>query len=125
MYVPPFDSLLKAIGTTRAEFEKSPQVIIPSGLFKLLLQIAIASSEFNETGYLRDNPDIAQAMRAGTLSDPQMHYAGFGFLVRLWPFIRRSQRRGLGGGADGSSLTDLCQEKPPCCMCLPASPRFL
>ena len=52
MFVPPFNSLLKAIGLTRTEFEASKQVTIPTELFKLLLQVTIANSDFNEAGYL-------------------------------------------------------------------------
>ena len=63
MYVPPFNSLLKAIGLNRAEFERSAEVHIPTELFKLLLQIAIANSDFNTKGYLKANPDVADAVR--------------------------------------------------------------
>src|SRR3954471_10140724 len=65
MYVPPFDSLLTAIGVTRAEFENASVVVVPTELLKLLLQIAVASGDFNEAGYLRENQDIAGAVRAG------------------------------------------------------------
>jgi len=79
MYVPPFDSLLQAIGMTRAEFESSTEVTIPSELFKLLLQVAVVNSDFNEAGYLRANPDVAEAVREGSPDEARIHYAGFGF----------------------------------------------
>lgn len=79
MYVPPFDSLLRAIGMTRAEFERSTEVRIPTELFKLLLQVAVANSDFNTKGYLRANPDVADAVRNGTTEDARIHYVGFGF----------------------------------------------
>ena len=79
MYVPPFDSLLKAIGLTRAEFERSTEVRIPTELFKLLLQIAIANSDFNTNGYLKTNPDVADAVRNRPIEDARIHYVGFGF----------------------------------------------
>ncbi len=79
MYVPPFDSLLQAIGLTRTEFEASTQVTIPAELFKLLLQVAVANSDFNAVGYLRDNPDVADAVRSAKIEDPRLHYVGFGF----------------------------------------------
>src|ERR1700760_2255848 len=66
MYVPPFDSLLKAIGLTRAEFEESTEVAVPS-------------SDFNEAGYLRNNPDIAAAIRSGKVDAARLHYVGFGY----------------------------------------------
>jgi hypothetical protein len=79
MYVPPFDSLLKAIGITRAEIDNSPVVAVPTELLKLLLQVAVASGDFNEAGYLRDNPDIAGAVKAGKVEDARLHYVGFGY----------------------------------------------
>lgn len=79
MYVPPFDSLLTAIGMTQAEFDRSSHIMLPAELFKLLLQITIASGDFNEAGYLRENPDVASAVRAGKLADPRLHYVGFGY----------------------------------------------
>ena len=42
MYAPPFDSLLKAVGHYRAEFEHSTEMTqFSAGLFKLLLQVAL------------------------------------------------------------------------------------
>jgi hypothetical protein len=79
MYVPPLASVLKAICMTREEFESSRRVTVSAELLKLLLQIALANSDFNEPGYLRDNPDIAQAIRSATLEDPRLHYVAFGF----------------------------------------------
>ena len=79
MYVPPFDSLLKAIGTTPVEFESSNEVRIPKELLRLLLQVAVAHSDFNENGYLRENPDVAAAIRSGKVEDSLLHYVGFGY----------------------------------------------
>ncbi len=79
MYVPPFDSLLTAIGVTRAEFEGASVVVVPTELLKLLLQVAVASGDFNEAGYLRDNADIAGALKTGKVEDARLHYVGFGY----------------------------------------------
>jgi hypothetical protein len=79
MYVPPLEPLLKAIGMTRAEFESSTEVKIPTELFKLLLKVAVANSDFNKAGYMKANPDVAAAVRSGSPEDAQIHYVGFGF----------------------------------------------
>jgi hypothetical protein len=79
MYVPPLDSLLRAIGMSRDEFKRSETVSLPTELFKLLLQVAVANSDFNEAGYLTDNPDIADAARSGTVEDLRLHYVSFGY----------------------------------------------
>ena len=84
MYVPPFDSLLQAIGITRAEFETSRTVEIPTELFKLLLQVTVANSDFNESGYLKANPDVADAVRRGSTEYARVHYVGFGFFEGRW-----------------------------------------
>nr|WP_294525628.1 hypothetical protein [uncultured Rhodopila sp.] len=79
MYVPPFDSLLKAIGLTLEEFDSSAEVVIPTQLFRLLLQVTIANSDFNAKGYLEANPDVSESIRSGFTEDPRLHYVGFGF----------------------------------------------
>jgi hypothetical protein len=79
MFVPQFDSLLRAIGITRDEFESSTEVVIPTELFKLLLQVTVVNSDFNAKSYLRANPDVAEAIRSGSIEDAQVHYVGFGF----------------------------------------------
>ena len=80
MYVPPLESILRAIGMDRASFDTARSVKIPKELFTLLLQVAVASSDFNEAGYLRENPDIAAGMRTGSVDDARAHYIGYGFL---------------------------------------------
>jgi hypothetical protein len=79
MYVPPLESLLKAIGTSQEEFHNSTEVVVPTELLKLLLQVAVANSDFNSVGYLRENPDIADAVQSAALDDPRLHYVGYGF----------------------------------------------
>ena len=79
MYVPHYDAILHAIGTSRSEIEGRKEVTIPVPLLKLLLQIAVASGEFNEDEYLAANPDIRDAGRSGEVADPRLHYIGFGY----------------------------------------------
>jgi hypothetical protein len=79
MYVPQFDSVLRSIGIDRASFERSAKIAVPKEVFKLLVQVALANSDFNEEGYLKANPDIADAVRKGTVDDTRMHYIGFGY----------------------------------------------
>jgi hypothetical protein len=79
MYIPPFDSLLNALGVTRKEFNRVDQITLPVPLLKILLQMANAASDFNEAGYLRKNPDIAAAVKTGEIQNAKMHYIGFGY----------------------------------------------
>lgn len=79
MYVPHYDAILHAIGTNRAEVEARREVTVPTSLLKFLLQVAVASGEFNEDGYLATNPDVSEAVRSGAVADPRLHYIAFGF----------------------------------------------
>ncbi len=79
MYVPHFEAFLDNIGITRDEFEASMSVSVPVGLLKMLLRIVVATGDFNKTGYLVENADIAAAVHAQDLN-PLRHYIEFGFL---------------------------------------------
>jgi hypothetical protein len=79
MYVPPYDAVLNAIGTSRSELEDASKVTIPVELLRFLLQIAVAHSDFNEEGYLAANPDVAAALKSGEIDSARLHYVGFGF----------------------------------------------
>ncbi len=78
MYVPHFDAILKNIGINRSEFETKTSIEVPAPLLKMLLQIAVASGEFNKAGYLSENVDIAEAVKMNDIN-PHRHYIEFGF----------------------------------------------
>lgn len=79
MFVPPYNALLKALGTTPAELEAREEITIPVGLLKYLLKIAVEKAAFNERGYLTSNPDIAQALRLGQIESARDHYVDHGY----------------------------------------------
>jgi hypothetical protein len=79
MYIPHYDAILHAIGTTREKVNGSTDIEIPISLFKFLLQIALTHGEFNAAGYISANRDIQDAVKKGQVSDPKVHYVGFGF----------------------------------------------
>ncbi|MFH0296332.1 hypothetical protein AAFX91_03690 [Bradyrhizobium sp. 31Argb] len=79
MFVPSAVSLLNALKIDYATFENGGRVEIPAGLFKLLLQIALASADFDEDGYLRENPDVAKALGSGEIESAHVHFIGFGY----------------------------------------------
>jgi hypothetical protein len=79
MYVPHYDAILHAIGTSRKDLNGQTQVEIPLSLFRFLLQIAVTHGEFNLAGYLAANRDIQDAARKGQVPDPKTHYVSFGF----------------------------------------------
>jgi hypothetical protein len=79
MYVPHYDAILHAIGTSREKLAEKTEITIPISLFKFLLKIALTNGEFNLTGYLSANRDIHEAAKKGQVPDPKVHYANFGF----------------------------------------------
>jgi hypothetical protein len=79
MYIPHYDAILHAIGTSRKDLNGQTEITIPVSLFKHLFQIALVHSDFNLAGYLAENRDIQEAAKKGQVPDPKMHYVGFGF----------------------------------------------
>jgi hypothetical protein len=79
MYVPPYNAVVKSLGVNADEVEKMEKVAVPAKLLKFLLQLAVASGDFDEEGYLKANPDVRQAVRRGKIESGHAHYIGFGY----------------------------------------------
>jgi hypothetical protein len=79
MYVLHFEAMLKNLGITREEFLSSEHVKVPTSMLRFLLQIALANGDFNEPGYLQENPDIATAVQKGKIESARLHYIGNGY----------------------------------------------
>lgn len=88
MFVPSVESLMSALNLDKSAVKGDGQIMVPARLLKLLLQIALATTDFNEDAYLRQNPDVAMAISRGEVESGRHHYIGFGY------FEGR-----LGGGA--------------------------
>ena len=70
---------MNSLNANKAMLDGGGQIKIPAGLLKLLLQIALAAAEFDEEGYLRENPDVAKAVARGEVESAHMHYIGYGY----------------------------------------------
>ena len=79
MFVPSVESLTNALNVNKSALEGSGTIKVPAGLLKMLLQIALAAAEFDEDGYLSENPDVAKAVSRGEVDSAHMHYIGFGY----------------------------------------------
>ncbi len=79
MYVPPYECLLQSLRTNREIVETLDEITIPVRLLKLLLQLAVAHSDFDEDCYLGANPDVQEAVRLGDVESGRMHYIGYGY----------------------------------------------
>jgi hypothetical protein len=101
MFVPPSESLLKALKINRSELDGAGMVRIPGGLLKLLLQIALAAAEFDEDGYLAENPDVAKAVAREEVESAHMHYVGYGYF---------EGRQGAGPAVDSAWYLEKYQD---------------
>ena len=79
MYVPPYQSILRSLKTTNSTARDDAGITIPLGLFKMLLQIAVANSDFDEELYFKENPDVRDAVSRGDIDSGHVHYIGFGY----------------------------------------------
>jgi hypothetical protein len=127
MYVPPYEALLRSFQTDRSSVEKNGNVTLPLTFFKLLLQIALAHSDFEEESYLRANSDVRTAVDRGAVESGRLHYIGYGYFegrrgaipfdtewyLHAYPDVAEAVSKGLtrsaeehfyvGGGGEGRS----------------------
>ena len=79
MYFPPLGAILNQIKCSREDFNSSKKIAVPAPLLRLLFQLAITNSDFNEEGYLNANVDVKQVIHDQSAVNPNMHYIGFGY----------------------------------------------
>ncbi len=79
MYLPPLNSILNVIKCSRKDFESSKNLSVPAPLLRLLLQLAVVNSDFNEAGYIKANPDVEGGIKSKTVDSAVLHYIGYGY----------------------------------------------
>jgi len=79
MFVPPYEPLLKSLNSSREQAEAAQEIKVPLPLLKLLLQIALAQTDFNEDSYLVANPDVREAVERGEVESGLLHFIGYGY----------------------------------------------
>jgi hypothetical protein len=79
MFVPSIESLSNKLNFTRSSLDADGTVRVPGAMLKFLLQIALTATEFNEGAYLKENPDVAEAVERGDIESAYLHYIGFGY----------------------------------------------
>ena len=65
---------------------RSDQVSLPASLVRDLLRFALERIRFDELYYLRNYPDVAEALANGLLADAHHHYVEFGYFEDRLPF---------------------------------------
>lgn len=79
MIVPHYDAILHALGTSRKDIQDETEIQIPVSFLKFLLAVAVQHGEFDEAGYLAENPDVANALRSKKIASGKQHYLLVGF----------------------------------------------
>lgn len=79
MYIPPYDSLLNALGLNKTELNGKDTVTVPVRVFKLFIRAVIAGEDFDEDSYLKENPDVLRAVRANEIESGFEHFVRFGY----------------------------------------------
>lgn len=86
-YFPSSTMISEALGLDLAN-EKGPvQVSVPLTVLKLFIRSALAGAPFDEEFYLRRNPDIEIAWKAGQIADLRQHFIENGYFEgrKAWP----------------------------------------
>ena len=80
MYIPPFQALL-SIMSEGARNQRAKTIAVPEPILKLILRLALQEgSDFDESAYLRENPDVAESVRRGAIPSAKHHYVNYGYL---------------------------------------------
>ena len=70
---------MNAMNLDKPSLNGSGTVQVPASFLKLLLQIALSAAEFDEEAYIKENPDVANAVAGGKVESAHVHFIGFGY----------------------------------------------
>lgn len=79
-YVPHINLLLRALGTGRDDLGGRATVAVPAPVLRKLLAALVAAQPFDAAFYLGQYPDLAEAHRAGRITDLHRHFVEVGYL---------------------------------------------
>jgi hypothetical protein len=77
-------SKLSSIYKTR-KASTGNEVVLPEGVFILLLHAALLSVTFDETWYLEQNPDVRESVQSGRLRSARDHFVMQGYFEGRLP----------------------------------------
>lgn len=126
-YIPPFSEILDALGISKEDYTK-PRVVVPTKLLNFLIAHVLISMKFDEGSYLRQNPDVAVAVRAGSVESGWGHFVSTGyfegrstgsapldenFYRRRYPDVASAERRGITKLAEHYTQTGISENRAP------------
>ena len=83
-YLPPFDVIRRAVEITTVKGELRVNVSYDS--FVDILRLIISGIEMDEEWYLREYPDIAEAVKIGRIPSARQHFIDDGYFEGRLPF---------------------------------------
>ena len=78
-HVPHVDLLLRGMRITRERLQSRSKVAVEAKILRALIQAAVHHAPFDPHFYLATYPDVAEAHRAGTVTDLHEHYIETGY----------------------------------------------
>ncbi|WP_324132785.1 hypothetical protein [Bosea sp. (in: a-proteobacteria)] len=126
-YIPPFSDILDALGISKEEYIKNG-VMIPAKVLNFLIAHVLIGVKFDEASYLRQNPDVALGVRAGSVESGWGHFISTGyfegrstgttpldenFYRRRYPDVASAERRGLTKIAEHYAQTGIIENRAP------------
>ncbi len=78
-HVPHIELLLRGMRITRERLHSRSKVAVDAKILRALIRAAVHQSAFDAEFYLATYPDVAEAHRAGTVTDLHEHYVETGF----------------------------------------------
>lgn len=79
MHLIPWVLLKKALQFHGDETKPDTPVTVSNRVLRMLIETALAAQPFEETAYLRANPDVARSVRDGACPSARKHYATLGY----------------------------------------------
>jgi hypothetical protein len=79
MFVPPYQTVLKALGLSADDVKGGGDIVISKKLFRFMLTAIVRESPIDEAAYLVAYPDVADAVAKGEMASGREHFAGIGY----------------------------------------------
>lgn len=128
-YVPDFERIAQVLGLTSGTINDEKMVQVPVQLFKHLLTGWLINQQFDETAYLEANPDVAQAVREGSIDSAWSHYLLTGYYEgrkpgayfvdpkyyrRTYPDVALAERKGQTTVSEHYNNAGRAEHRDPC-----------
>jgi hypothetical protein len=77
-YLPSIDEICRKLNMPREDLD-SRTITIPTNFFRFILTAFLESMRVDEETYLKDNPDVAAALKSGSIESGRQHFLTNGY----------------------------------------------